>query len=106
MENGKIRCSWKDQPNGTEAAIFDRYIIKFDPPMNKDTPSWDPTVRDTLTDAGAKIIVGLERFRHDTTYTWKVAVGRWCVITLGVRRENFMGLLSPYSESRTFRYSP
>ena len=90
LENGKVRCSWKDQPRGTEAALFDRYLVKFDPAMKNFYPSWvRHSPDDTLTDGGTKIIVGLERFLPDTTYTWKVAVGRWCVGTLGTGLENF-----------------
>ncbi len=107
LENGKIRCSFKDQRDGTEAAIFDRYIVKLDPPLPVFWPSWDKTPpTDSFTDMGTSITVELGRFRPDTTYTWKVAVGRWCIVTLGVPVESFVGLLSPFSESRTFRYSP
>jgi hypothetical protein len=108
LENGKIRCSWKDQPSGIEAAIFDRYIVKFDQPLNSDKAPWDPRPpTDSFTDAGTQITVELFRFRSDVTYTWRVVVGRWCAtITPGVNRDSFMSLISPYSESRTFRYSP
>lgn len=107
MENGRIRCSYKNQPNGTEAALFDRYIVKLDPPLPVFWPSWNPHPPiDSFTDMGTSITVELGRFRPDTIYTWKVAIGRWCVVTLGSPNEGFVGLVSPYSESRTFSYSP
>jgi hypothetical protein len=107
LENGKIRCSWNDQPSGTQAAIFDRYIVKIDPPLPRG-PTYSNRNQpiDTFTDGGTKIIIQLERFQISRLYTWKVAVGRWCVVTTpGVNREQLIDLVSPYSESRTFSYS-
>ena len=107
LEKGQVRCTWKNQPNGTEAAFFDRYIVKLDPPLPRDTKTWRPVPPvDSFTDMGTKIIVELGRFQLDTTYTWRVAVGRWCIVTLGYPQEGFVGLVSPFSESRTFKYSP
>jgi hypothetical protein len=106
LESGKIRCSWKDQPQGSEAAIFDRYFVDFEP--NDGWRRW-PKDAGQVTKFGMDL---LRSFQIGTTYTWRVVVSRYCVPTniaqpnRGSPVESFLGVVSPYSESRTFSYSP
>lgn len=104
LEAGAQPCNWPTQPNGTHAFIFDRYQIEFNPPV--------------ITQYGAYPIFhnnrGLNRefslleFKPDVVYTWRVTVGRWCVTkdfdNQDPKHQALMGLISPYSESRTFMY--
>jgi len=80
LENGKIPCRWKDQPEGVEAAIFDRYFVDFEP-KDKRIP-WPK-------DAGQVTSFGMDLrfFRADTTYTWRVVVSRYCAPIIYIQHD-------------------
>ena len=103
LESGKIPCRWKDQPQGTEAAFFDRYILDINPPQPR---RW-PVEVGQVTSVGYNMLMF---FQIGMTYTWRVTVGRFCVGTNysspHSSGEQFVSFISPWSEWRSFSYSP
>jgi hypothetical protein len=107
LERGTQPCSWQGQPNGTTAFLWDRYQIEFSPPL------YDTNYRKYFpiysNDQGANKEFSLLMFQPNVSYTWKVALGRWCVTinydNQDPKHQGFLGLVSPYSEPRTFMYT-
>jgi LysM repeat protein len=107
LERGTQPCSWQGQPNGTTAFIVDRYQIEFSPPIyNSNYNTFFPVIHN---DQGVNKEINLQEFQPNVSYTWKVAAGRWCVTinydNQDPKHQNFLSLVSPYSESRTFMYT-
>ena len=107
LESGKTPCSWQGQPNGANGFLWDRYHIEFNPPL------YSPQLKRTLNvfhnDQGTNREFSLLEFSASVSYSWRVAVGRWCVSTnhdnQDPRHQGFLGLVSPYTEWRTFAYN-
>jgi murein DD-endopeptidase MepM/ murein hydrolase activator NlpD len=106
LENGTKPCGWTGQVNGTTAYIVDRYQIEFNPPVI----SQYGVYAIFHNDHGLNREFNLLEFKPKVVYTWRVAVGRWCVIpdnqfdNQDPRHQAFLGLVSPYTEPRTFMY--
>ena len=105
LEGGTKSCSWPNQPNGSHAFLYDRYQLDFNPPLI--SPSGVHGV--FHNDHGLNREFGLLEFQMDTVYAWRVSVGRWCVAkdydNQDPRHQGYLGLVSPYSERRTFMYT-
>jgi LysM repeat protein len=101
-------CSWQGQPNGTTGRLVDRYQIEFDPPLYDS--KYQRSFAVFHNDHGTTREFNLLEFKPDTTYTWRVTVGRWCVLinydNQDPKHNVLLQFASPYSESRTFRYTP
>lgn len=119
LENGKTPCTYKDKASGTpDAFVYDRYILEFEPPIERgptrpigSNPGQSYTIRYSIFDVGSgtRYDFGMvEFFKAGVIYTWRVVVARYCVIPNydGPAREASLGLVSPYSESRTFSWGP
>jgi LysM repeat protein len=108
LQSGTQPCTWEGQPNGADGWIWDRYHIELDPPLYSDKLNRSLNV--FHNDQGTAREFSLLEFKSDVSYTWRVVVGRWCVSrnhdNQDPRHQGLLGLVSPYSESRTFRYSP
>ena len=106
LESGTQPCSWTGQVNGTTAYIVDRYQIEFNPPVISQYGIY-PIFHN---DHGLNREFNLLEFKSQVVYTWRVAVGRWCVIpdnqfdNQDPKHQAFFGLVSPYTEPRTFMY--
>jgi LysM repeat protein len=106
LESGAQPCSWTGQANGTTAYIVDRYQIEFSPPVI----SRYGVYAIFHNDHGLNREFNLLEFKPKVVYTWRVAVGRWCVIpdnqfdNQDLKHQAFLGLVSPYTEPRTFMY--
>ena len=106
LESGAQPCSWTGQANGTTAYIVDRYQIEFNPPVI----SRYGVYAIFHNDHGLNREFNLLEFKPQVVYTWRVAVGRWCVIpdnqfdNQDPKHQAFLSLISPYTEPRTFMY--
>jgi len=109
LESGDKPCSWTGQANGTTAYIVDRYQIEFTPPVISKYGVY-PIFHN---DHGLNREFNLREFQPEVVYTWRVAVGRWCVIPdkqfdpddfPHLKQQAFLGLVSPYTEPRTLLY--
>lgn len=108
LESGTQPCTWQGQPNGADGWLWDRYHIEFDPPLYESKLNrWLNVVHN---DQGTSRVFSLLEFKPDVTYAWRVAVGRWCVSrnydNQDPKHQGFLGLVSPYTALRTFRYTP
>jgi LysM repeat protein len=100
-------CRWEGQPNGTTGYLVDRYQIEFDPPL------WNDKMRRFYAvfhnDHGVNREFNLLEFQPNVSYTWRVAVGRWCVLVnydnQDPKHNVMLQLASPYTELRTFMYT-
>jgi LysM repeat protein len=107
LEGGAKPCSWAGQANGTTAYIVDRYQIEFNPALI--TKYGKHAVYHN--DHGLNRQFSLLEFQPNVSYTWRVGVGRWCVIpdnqfsNQDPKHQAFLGLISPYTEPRTFMYT-
>ncbi len=107
LASGTQPCSWQGQPNGTEGWLWDRYQIEFNPPLyNNNFKKWLDVFHN---DQGTSRVFSLLEFAPGVSYTWRVAVGRWCVASnydnQDPKHQGFLGLVSPYTEPRTFMYT-
>jgi murein DD-endopeptidase MepM/ murein hydrolase activator NlpD len=106
LEGGDKPCSWTGQANGTTAYIVDRYQIEFTPPVISRYGVY-PIFHN---DHGLNREFNLREFQPEVVYTWRVAVGRWCVLpdnqfdNQDPTHQAFLSLVSPYTEPRTFMY--
>jgi len=104
LEGGTTPCNWAAQPNGTHAYLYDRYQLEFNPPLISRYGIY-PIFHN---DHGLNREFHLLEFKADVSYTWRVAVGRWCVAkdydNQDPKHQGFLGLVSPYSPPRTFMY--
>ena len=106
LESGKTPCHWDAQPNGTTAYLWDRYQIEVNPPLYN--AKLNMTLPIFHNDQGTNRIFSLLEFKPGISYAWRVAVGRWCVSNFdnqNPKHQAFLGLASPYTESRTFMYT-
>lgn len=107
LERGAQPCKWEGQANGTTASIWDRYQIEFNPPVVSKNSVY-PIFHN---DQGLNRTFSLLEFQPNVVYTWRVGVGRWCVIpdnqfsNQDPKHQAFMGLVSPYTDPRTFMYT-
>jgi len=107
LESGKTSCHWDAQPNGTTAYLWDRYQIEINPPLYN--AKLNMTLPIFHNDQGTNRIFSLLEFKPGVSYTWRVAVGRWCVSNFDnqdPKHQAFLGLASPYTEARTFVWNP
>ena len=108
LESGKTPCTWEGQPNGTNGFLWDRYHIEFNPPLYN--PKLNRILNVFHNDQGTNREFNLLEFNAGVSYAWRVAVGRWCVSTnydnQDPKHQGFLGLVSPYTEWRTFAYNP
>jgi len=104
LEGGTQPCTWSSQPNGSHAYLYDRYQLEFNPPVISKYGVY-PVFHN---DHGLNREFYLREFQVDVVYTWRVGVGRWCVAkdydNQDPRHQGFLGLVSPYTEPRTFMY--
>jgi LysM repeat protein len=107
LESGKTSCHWETQPNGTTAFLWDRYQIEVNPPLHN--VRLNMTLNIFHNDQGTNRIFSLLEFNPGVSYTWRVAVGRWCVTkdydNQDPKHQGFLGLVSPYTAPRTFMYT-
>ena len=105
LEGGDKPCTWAAQPNGTHAYLYDRYQLEFNPPVI----SPYGTYAIFHNDHGLNREFNLLEFKANVVYTWRAAVGRWCVAkdydNQDPKHQGFLGLVSPYSAPRTFMYT-
>lgn len=107
LETGKTPCSWPGQPNGTQAFLWDRYHIEFNPPLYN--PKLNRILNVFHNDQGTNREFNLLEFNPGVSYSWRVAVGRWCVSNYDnqdPKHQGFLGLVSPYTEWRSFAWNP
>lgn len=104
LEGGDKSCTWAAQPNGTHAYLYDRYQIEFDPPVISKYGVYGVF----HNDHGLNREFNLLEFKPNVVYTWRTAVGRWCVTkdydNQDPKHQGFLGLVSPYTAPRTFMY--
>ena len=104
LEGGTQPCTWSSQPNGSHAYLYDRYQLEFNPPVISKYGVY-PVFHN---DHGLNREFYLREFQVDVVYTWRVGVGRWCVAkdydNQDPKHQGFLGLVSPYTEPRTFMY--
>ena len=100
-------CSWQGQPNGTTGYLVDRYQIEFDPPLYNS--KFQKSFAVFHNDHGATREFNLLEFQPNVSYTWRVVVGRWCVLinydNQDPKHNVMLQLVSPYTEPRTFMYT-
>jgi len=105
-EADKQSCRWEGQPNGTTGYLVDRYHIEVDPPVWNKMGKAYPVFHN---DHGTNREFSLLEFQPNVSYTWRVVVGRWCVLVdfdnQDPRHQAMLQLVSPYSESHTFMYT-
>jgi murein DD-endopeptidase MepM/ murein hydrolase activator NlpD len=108
LESGKTPCSWEGQPNGANGFLWDRYRIEIEPPIY--FPHYKQSFNIFDNDQGTNHEFSLLMFQPSVSYTWRVGVGRWCVANnydnQDPRHQGFLGLVSPYTEPRTFKWNP
>lgn len=104
LEGGATPCNWAAQPQGTHAYLYDRYQLEFNPPLI--TRSGTNAI--FHNDHGLNREFSLLEFKANVVYTWRAAVGRWCVAkdydNQDPKHQGFLGLVSPYSAPHTFMY--
>jgi LysM repeat protein len=104
LEGGAQPCTWANQPQGTQAYLYDRYQLEFTPPVISKYGVYAVF----HNDHGLNREFNLREFQPDVAYTWRVGVGRWCVTkdydNQDPKHQAFLGLVSPYTEPRTFMY--
>jgi len=106
-EADKQSCRWEGQPNGTTGYLVDRYHIEVDPPV------WNDKMGKAFpvfhNDHGTNREFSLLEFQPNVSYTWRVVVGRWCVLidfdNQDPKHQAMLQLVSPYSEPHTFMYT-
>ena len=104
LEGGDKPCTWPAQPNGTHAYLYDRYQLEFNPPVISKYGTYGVF----HNDHGLNREFNLLEFKANVVYTWRAAVGRWCVAkdydNQDPKHQGFLGLVSPYTAPRTFSY--
>lgn len=103
----KQPCSWQGQPNGTTGYIVDRYHIEFNPALWN--AQWKRAYPVFHNDHGTNREFNLLEFQSNVSYSWRVVVGRWCVLinydNQDPKHNVLLQLVSPYTEWRTFMYT-
>ena len=103
----KQPCSWQGQPNGTTGYLVDRYHIEFNPAVWNS--QWQRSYPVFHNDHGTNREFNLLEFQPDVSYSWRVVVGRWCVLidydNQDPKHNVMLQLVSPYTEWRTFMYT-
>jgi hypothetical protein len=101
VENGKTPCTWNGKPDSAGPAfLYDRYFIEFAPPLSdRGRP---PKFWDTVDTGEWAHDIQYLQLDENKTYTWRVAIARWCEAYN--RSKVSLGLVSPYSESRTLTW--
>ena len=102
----KQSCSWQGQPNGTIGYLVDRYHIEFVPALLNAQGRSYPVFHN---DHGTNREFSLLEFKPNVSYSWRVVVGRWCVLidydNQDPKHNVMLQLVSPYTEWYTFLYT-
>jgi LysM repeat protein len=102
----KQPCSWQGQPNGTTGYLVDRYHIEFVPALRN---AQGQSYAVFHNDHGANREFNLLEFQPNVSYSWRVVVGRWCVLSdydnQDPKHNVMLQLVSPYTEWRSFMYT-